>query len=317
MKALFLGNFEVFTSRVLWSWLNTGNQVAEFWCPRKNISKIRADRLLGLLRPGWSVSRALKANSIPLRTVGPLSNYDGLMERLNKLSPDILMVASFPYIVPGEMIRFFPEGAFNFHPSLLPHYRGPAPMIHMVMNNEQDIHGGVTLHLLDPEVDAGHVIGIRRAPWPEEGSYRAWLMDISRSAGELARTDLISYLQGEIEASPQDGPGSYFPTIPGEGLSLDPGISLQELRRILLRFRGYLNPAIRTAKGGIRVTRILNANGKSPGHRGTVLTRRTLDLDISDGRVRLRRAGPWTSLVDRARYFFKLAGSNPELKAIQ
>jgi len=71
------------------------------------------------------------------------------------LNPDVIAVVAYK-ILPPEVFTTATEGAFNLHGSLLPKYRGAAPINHAVMNGETET--GVTTFFLEPSVDTGDVI---------------------------------------------------------------------------------------------------------------------------------------------------------------
>lgn len=78
------------------------------------------------------------------------------VKRINELSPDLIIVASYPHYIPEAVFSAAKIAAVNAHPSLLPHYRGANPYFHVVKNGEQQT--GVTLHLLDEGFDTGNII---------------------------------------------------------------------------------------------------------------------------------------------------------------
>ena len=75
---------------------------------------------------------------------------------------DLAVVVSFGYFFPASLIKSFPMGAINVHPSLLPKYRGAAPIYHTLLkerlNNDIKEETGVTIMELHPkEMDAGDI----------------------------------------------------------------------------------------------------------------------------------------------------------------
>lgn len=78
------------------------------------------------------------------------------VERINELSPDLIIVASYPHFIPHSVISAAKIAAVNAHPSLLPNYRGAHPYYHVIKNGEKET--GVTLHLLDEGFDTGNII---------------------------------------------------------------------------------------------------------------------------------------------------------------
>lgn len=82
-------------------------------------------------------------------------------EQLRKLNPDIQVVVAFR-MLPEIVWNLPPKGTFNLHASLLPQYRGAAPINHAVINGEEKT--GVTTFLLDKEIDTGKIITRREIP---------------------------------------------------------------------------------------------------------------------------------------------------------
>lgn len=83
-----------------------------------------------------------------------LKNPD-FIEELQKLKADIQIVVAFR-MLPEIVWAMPPKGTFNLHASLLPHYRGAAPINHAIINGETET--GVTTFFLDKEIDTGKII---------------------------------------------------------------------------------------------------------------------------------------------------------------
>lgn len=83
----------------------------------------------------------------------------GFIARLQALAPDVIAVVAFQ-ILPPAVYEVARQGAFNLHASLLPQYRGAAPINRAIMNGE--IETGVTTFFLEPKVDTGDTILMRR-----------------------------------------------------------------------------------------------------------------------------------------------------------
>lgn len=79
----------------------------------------------------------------------------GFAEAVADLNPDLIAVVAYK-ILPPEVFTAATEGAFNLHGSLLPKYRGAAPINHAIMNGESET--GVTTFFLEPSVDTGDII---------------------------------------------------------------------------------------------------------------------------------------------------------------
>lgn len=79
----------------------------------------------------------------------------GFLARLKKLDPDLIVVVAFR-MLPEEVWSFPPQGTINLHASLLPHYRGAAPINRVIMNGETET--GITTFYIEKEIDTGKII---------------------------------------------------------------------------------------------------------------------------------------------------------------
>jgi len=122
-------------------------------------------------------------------------------EHLSALNPDIIAVVAFR-ILPPTVYRLARLGAFNVHGSLLPKYRGAAPINWTIINGERET--GVTSFLLDDNVDTGAVLGRRIIAVPDgmtAGELHDALMPL---AAELAVETCQMLATGSVTPLPQD-----------------------------------------------------------------------------------------------------------------
>ena len=95
------------------------------------------------------------AHEIPV--FQPVTLRDGqAMEQLKELAPELVVVAAYGKVLPDEMLALPPKGCINVHSSLLPKYRGAAPINWAVVNGDQET--GVTIMHMAHELDAGDII---------------------------------------------------------------------------------------------------------------------------------------------------------------
>lgn len=81
------------------------------------------------------------------------------LEKVAALKPAAIYSFSYRYLIPEKILALAPLGAFNVHPSLLPAYRGRAPVNWVLVNGERET--GVTLHHMVARADAGDIVGQR------------------------------------------------------------------------------------------------------------------------------------------------------------
>jgi len=127
---------------------------------------------------------------------------DEFAGRLEKLVPDIIFVIAFGHILPKKILTLPKIGAINLHASLLPSYRGPAPIQWAVINGEKET--GVTAMMMDAGMDTGDILLSSKTDiTPEDTS--ATLHDRLAALGaDLLNRVLKMYEAGSIKPVPQD-----------------------------------------------------------------------------------------------------------------
>ncbi|MGB8318606.1 MAG: formyltransferase family protein [Ignavibacteriaceae bacterium] len=85
---------------------------------------------------------------------------EDIINWLSKIKADIVYIFSFPYIIPEKILAVPRFGFINFHPSILPAYRGPGPLFWQLKNGENET--GITAYKIDKDFDTGPVIHIEK-----------------------------------------------------------------------------------------------------------------------------------------------------------
>ena len=122
---------------------------------------------------------------------------------------DLILCATYDRIITPDILAAARLGAFNFHPSLLPAYRGASPTKHCLLNGETVT--GMTVHMLTEDLDRGQIIAQRRLPiedYFDDGLLRQQLSALQYPL----LLDLLHYLDGSCEAhtSAEDVEGCYY-----------------------------------------------------------------------------------------------------------
>ncbi|MDE7426830.1 MAG: methionyl-tRNA formyltransferase [Muribaculaceae bacterium] len=137
-----------------------------------------------------------------LHLMQPVSLKDPeFIEHLRSLQADLFVVIAFR-MLPRQVWQMPPLGTFNLHASLLPRYRGAAPINRAVMNG--DTHTGVTTFFLKHELDTGDIIdrvAIEIGPDENVGSVHDRLMELG---AELTLKTIESIVDGTLKTIPQD-----------------------------------------------------------------------------------------------------------------
>lgn len=122
---------------------------------------------------------------------------------INKLGgAEFAIDVAYAKIIPKEILDTFPAGVIGVHPSLLPKYRGPAPIQAVILDGGQTT--GVTLYLLDEKMDHGPILAKRGIDILPEDNYKTLHDKLSALGAELLIETLPKFISGEIVPEPQD-----------------------------------------------------------------------------------------------------------------
>ena len=129
---------------------------------------------------------------------------------LRQLRPDLLVVIGWYYMVPRALRALAPLGAVGIHASLLPKYRGGAPLVWTIINGESQT--GVSLFHFADGVDDGDLIGQRAFDIRDEDTIASVIEKASRASVGLVREYIPLLASGQAPAIPQDhGSATFVP----------------------------------------------------------------------------------------------------------
>lgn len=152
------------------------------------------------LQPTPVKERAL-ARGIPVYQ--PETLRDGTaLTILQELAPELIVVAAYGRFLPDEILALPPKGCINVHSSLLPKYRGSAPINWAILNGERVT--GVTIQRMVREMDAGDIILQQSTPIGETEDAAALYDRLARLGGELAVEAVAQIQAGTAAYTPQD-----------------------------------------------------------------------------------------------------------------
>jgi methionyl-tRNA formyltransferase len=160
------------------------------------------------------------------------------MEQLRAWAPDLIVVAAFGQILRQEVLNLPKFGCINVHASLLPRWRGAAPINAAILHGDKET--GVTVMKMDAGLDTGPILSqrsVRIQPGETAGSLSGKL---SALGADLLINTLPGYLAGEIEPSPQPEDGvTYAPILKKEDGLLDFSRPAEELERKVRAFNPW------------------------------------------------------------------------------
>ena len=121
---------------------------------------------------------------------------------LSEVSPEMIVVVAYGKILPKNVIDFPPTGCLNVHVSLLPKYRGAAPMQRAIMEGESET--GVTIMYMDEGLDTGDIISVLKFPIGDEDNFED-IHDRSAELGaKLLSKTVTEIFEGRATRTPQD-----------------------------------------------------------------------------------------------------------------
>jgi methionyl-tRNA formyltransferase len=165
------------------------------------------------------------------------NEYEFLRE-LRALSPDAIVVVAYGQKLGNNILQLPRFYCLNIHPSLLPRYRGPAPVARAILNG--DSHAGVCILKVTEKMDAGPLLGVARVPVPPEATTSDLEEELARVGADLL-VGVLDLVQGRraVEVPQDEREASYARKFEKNDGRVDwrkPGFRIQNFVRALLPF---------------------------------------------------------------------------------
>lgn len=142
------------------------------------------------------------------------------VEEIRGYAPDLIVTAAYGQILPKSLLAIPSRGCINVHGSLLPKYRGGAPIQHAIMNGETVT--GVTIMYMAAGLDTGDMISRVEVPIADEDTAGTIFDKLSAAGAELLSATLPNLLAGRLTAVPQnDAEATYAANISREDERID------------------------------------------------------------------------------------------------
>ncbi len=184
---------------------------------------------------------AARARAAGLQVLTPGKPRDpAFIERLREIGPDCCTVVAYGALLPRAVLDIPAHGWVNLHFSLLPAWRGAAPVQHAILHGD-DITGATTFRIVE-ELDAGPVFGMVTEPIRPRDTAGDLLTRLADAGAHLLVATLDGIEAGQLEARPQ----------PAEGVSLAPKITPEDAR-------------LDWTRGAVAIDRVIRACTPQPG----------------------------------------------------
>ena len=207
-------------------------------------------------------------------------------EFVKELKPDLILTMAYGQIVPQGLLDIPPMGALNLHGSILPKYRGAAPIQRAIMNGET--YTGVTLMEMVDKMDAGKMYGIVSCEILPDDNYTSLCEKIVKCAIEVTKKFLPVYLEGKLLGEEQDESKVTFadkilPETEKLSLDYDAKTFVNYVRGMSEEPGGYL--MVNELKFKILKAKI--SDQKVDGPVGTLLINKSVYLKLKDAVIEL------------------------------
>src|SRR5690348_2045011 len=177
-------------------------------------------------QPDQPKGRGLKLTASPVKEVARQANLPVLqpqrareehfIQQLAALKPDLIAVAAYGQILPKAILDLPRFGCLNVHTSLLPKYRGAAPIQHAILNGDSET--GVTIMKMDVGLDTGDILSQEKTAIDPKDNAQTLHDRLANIGAQLLVRTIPDFVAGKIQPRPQ----------PGEGVSHAPKIKKQD-----------------------------------------------------------------------------------------
>ena len=174
------------------------------------------------------------AQSYDIPIITPESvNTDEVLAILKKWNAEAAVVVAFGQILSQKFLDLFPLRVVNVHASLLPRWRGAAPIQRAIMAGDKVT--GVALQVMVKKLDAGDILGVRKVNLNDQKNANQLHDELAILGADLLHVEFMDYLRGNLTPVPQDESlVTYAPKIEKSEGQLDFNLSASELHRKVL-----------------------------------------------------------------------------------
>jgi len=146
-------------------------------------------------------------------------NSESFIHELTVLAPDVYVLSAYGHILSRKLLDVPRLGGINIHPSLLPQYRGAAPIQRAIMAGEEKT--GITIFFMDEKIDHGEMIAQRCIPIDKDDTYGSLSEKLAGFGAEMVLDALRAIGSGNCSPVKQEGEVSYASKLQKEDMMID------------------------------------------------------------------------------------------------
>jgi methionyl-tRNA formyltransferase len=187
-------------------------------CLTRLLQSSKMEVLAAVSQPDRPQGRHLQLSATPVKSVAlsagvpvfqpPTARAPEFLDALRHLEPDLIAVAAYGQILPLALLDLPPHGCLNVHTSLLPRYRGAAPIQWAILNGDRET--GVTIMKIVPELDAGDILRQSTTAITAEDDAATLHDRLAKMGAELLLQTIPDHVTGAITPTPQPAEGVVY-----------------------------------------------------------------------------------------------------------
>jgi methionyl-tRNA formyltransferase len=206
------------------------------------------------------------AEELSLPVIQPKSLKDPqAMAHLHAWEPDLVVVAAFGQILRPEVLNLARHGCINVHASLLPRWRGAAPIQAAILHGDQQT--GVTIMIMDPGIDTGPLLSQRAINIASRETGGSLAPKLAQLGAELLLDTLPSYLSSDLQPQAQQGQATYAPMLKKSNGQLDFSQTAEELERKVRAFSPWPGTFMDWGGGRLKIHLARVEESTAPSHK--------------------------------------------------
>ena len=283
MKIVFMGTPD-FAARCLESLFGSRHEIAAiFTQPDKPVGRKQ------IMTPPAVKVRALQHDaSIPIYQPKSLRTGEA-MDVIRSVAPDVIVVVAYGKILPKDILDFPRYGCVNVHGSLLPKYRGAAPIQWAVINGESET--GVTIMKMDEGVDTGDMLYKKAIPIGIDDTAESMFEKLADLGAQMLIEALDMLEEGSLSPEKQDDTAaSYAPMLSKDISVIDWSKPAKEVHDLI---RGlYSWPVAHTFINGKKMKILKSRPCESSGTAGTIFALEPFTVACGSGSVIIEELRP-------------------------
>jgi len=207
---------------------------------------------------------------------------DAFYHLIQDIHPDIIVVVAFGHVLPKKILEIPTLGAINIHASLLPKYRGPAPIQWAIINGED--HTGVTTMLMDKGLDTGDILLTAETAISMNDTSQTLHDRLALMGAELIQKTLAGLENGTLRPIPQNHAlATYAPMLKKQDGHIDWSLSTERIERLIRGMTPWPGAFTFLGKKPIKIFKVLPKPLSTPAIPGTVIAGFSNELRVVTG----------------------------------